>query len=247
MFERPGRAVQTIGGGSLKKTVLLLDYSVDESETPLIRRWMPEGFELEIFAPLRQQGFPEAGRHGWVIHTGSSLSICDDAPFQAASEGFIRTGIERGVMQMGICYGHQLLARAVLGRAAVRRNPAGVEVGWGEIRFSPMASGRIGVPRSCRIFQYHFDEVVSLPEKAMVLAWNGHTVIQSFLDESLGLFGVQFHPEFDRESGNRHFLQKSADIASVGFDAASIALGGPDPETDGRFFRFFLNSSREGR
>jgi GMP synthase (glutamine-hydrolysing) len=229
------------------RSVLLLDYSVDESETPLIKRWIPEGFEVEVFAPLRQTGFPGPGRHGRVIHTGSSLSICDDAPFQRAAEEFIRASAGLGVPQMGICYGHQLLARAMLGRGAVRRNPAGVEVGWGTVHFSPLASAKIGLPPSCRIFQYHFDEVVSLTDSAVVLGWNGHTLIQAFFDEALGLFGVQFHPEFDKEAGNRHFLKESASISAQGFSAERIAQEGPEPDADGRFFRFFLNISREGR
>jgi GMP synthase-like glutamine amidotransferase len=231
----------------LNRTVLLLDYSVDESETPLIRRWMPGGESVEVFAPLRQSGFPEPGRHRRVIHTGSSLSICGEAPFQVAAEDFIRRSIDLGVPQMGICYGHQLLIRAILGRQAIRRNPAGVEVGWATVHFSPDAARRIGVPRSCRIFQYHFDEVVSLPEGAMVAGWNGHTLIQAFIDESLRLFGVQFHPEFDRETGNRHFLKDAEAIAARGFKAEAIVEEGPEPPTDGRFFGFFLNSGWEGR
>jgi GMP synthase-like glutamine amidotransferase len=231
----------------VKRKVLLLDYSVDESETPLIRRWIRDGFEVEVFAPLRQSGFPRPGAHDRVIHTGSSLSITGEAPFQASAEDFIRRSVDAGVPQMGICYGHQLLVRALLGREAVRRNPSGVEVGWGRVHFSPDAAGRIGVPRLCRIFQYHFDEVVSLPDGAVVAGWSEHTLIQAFVDEQLRLFGVQFHPEFDGETGNRHFLKDSAAIAAQGASAEEIVREGPEPPADGRFFGFFLSDRWESR
>ena len=231
----------------MNKKVLLLDYSVDELETPLIRRWIPEGYEVDVFAPLRQAGFPQPGAHDRVIHTGSSLTITGEAPFQGPAEDFIRRSIDSGVPQMGICYGHQLLVRAILRKGAVRRNPAGVEIGWGEVHFSPDAASRIGVPRLCRIFQYHFDEVVSLPDSALVAAWNGHTRIQAFIDDRLRLFGIQFHPEFDEETGNRHFLKDSAAIAAQGASAEKIVREKPKPPADGRFFRFFLSNSWESR
>lgn len=231
----------------MARRLLILDYSVDRSEAPLIAAWLPGSVEVEVFRPAPGTAFPRPGSAEFAIHTGSSLSICDDAPFQTEAEEYIRACSALGVAQMGICYGHQLLARAFGGRPAVRKSPRGLEVGWGEVRFSPRACSLLGVPQSCRLFQYHFDEVISLPPGAEILAWNEHTLVQAFIDESRRLFGVQFHPEFDEAKGNAHFLKDRELLAGRGFDADSLAAGRPDPPADGRFFRFLSEHLREGR
>ena len=63
----------------------------------------------------------------------------------------------------------------------------------------------------------------------------------------LGLFGVQFHPEFGRESGNALFLRERSKIESKGLDADLIVRGGPEPDTDGGFFRAFIGPLWNGR
>lgn len=233
--------------GALDHSVLILDYSTDRASGPLVGEWVGGGAEVRIHRPADGGRMPSPEGFTRVIHTGSALSICDDAPFQAEAESFIIEASSAGVPQMGICYGHQLLARAVAGRRAVRRSPEGVEAGWLEVCFSPLASELVGIPRRARLFQFHFDEVVTLPEGAIVLAWSGHTIVQSFLDRERRLFGCQFHPEFDKPRGDAQFLAERAKLAGCGLDADEMVSVSPDPPVDGRFFDFFLRHPWEGR
>ncbi|NLP04792.1 hypothetical protein GX411_02420 [Candidatus Fermentibacteria bacterium] len=228
-------------------SVLILDYSTDRASGPLIRGWIPGGIGVLIHRPADEKAMPDPRGFTRVIHTGSALSICDDAPFQAEAERFILEASSAGVPQMGICYGHQLLIRSIVGREAVRRSPEGVEAGWLEVCFSPLACRLVGMPRRARLFQFHFDEAVTLPEGAVVLAWSGHTIVQSFLDTERRLFGCQFHPEFDKQRGDAQFLAERAKLAGCGLDADEVVAGSPDPPADGRFFDFFLRHPWEGR
>lgn len=225
---------------------LVIDYSTDRTAGADISRWIPPDALAGVFTP-GSQDFPDPMEFTHVVHSGSALSICDDAPFQEEAETFIRRAVDGGVRQMGICYGHQLLARAVSGRDAVRRNPSGGETGWLEVLWSPFASALLGIPRSTRLFQFHYDEVVRLPDGAAVLAWSPVSFIESFVSFDLGLFGVQFHPEFGREPGNALFLRERAKIESKGLDPELIVRGGPEPDTDGVFFRAFLGPVWNGR
>ncbi len=222
-------------------STLVIDYSTDGSEGVSIPRWMPPGREALVFRP-GEGAFPDPASFPAVVHSGSAVSICGDAPFQDAAEAFVRRAVAAGVPQMGICYGHQLIVRSLLGRKAVRRNPSGIEAGWLGVEWSPAARTALGVPPVTRVFQSHFDEVISLPEGSEILAWSGKTLIQAFISRRLGLFGVQFHPEFDHESGNAQFHADRALLSGNGVDVDAILGSGPEPPADGRFFRFFLGA-----
>lgn len=224
--------------------ILLIDYSTDRSEGAAVSRWLPAE-TVHVHVP-GEGPFPDPAGYSHVLHSGSAWSICSDAPFQDDAEALVRRAAELGRPQMGICYGHQMLARALLGREAVRRNPGGCEAGWLEVRWSPYAARLAGIPRVTRVFQFHYDEVIVLPRGSMILAWNAACLVQSFVCPGLRLFGTQFHPEFDRASGNAQYLRERAKLASAGLDADSIIAGGPEPDADGSFFRFFLGLDWEG-
>jgi hypothetical protein len=71
-------------------------------------------------------------------------------------------------------------------------------------------------------------------------------MVQAFVDENRRLFGCQFHPEFDRDAGNLQFSSDRGLLSRNGLDWEEIVSGGPDPVTDGRFFRFFLERTWRG-
>jgi GMP synthase (glutamine-hydrolysing) len=97
-----------------QKKILILDYSVDRSETSLIKRWLPiDSYASSLFIDT-EESFPddlinEDFTH--VIHTGSALSITATAPFTSKAVNYIQKIRDKGVSQMGICYGHQLICR----------------------------------------------------------------------------------------------------------------------------------------
>lgn len=134
-----------------------------------------------------------------VIISGSPRDAWADDDFTRRLLGLVQVIRERQVPCLGVCYGHQLLARAL--GATVGRDPNGFELGnsWVELtpagRQSKLFSGLDG---RLDVLQSHGDAALDLPPGADLLARGEHTAIQSFAWNDL-LFGVQFHPETSPE------------------------------------------------
>lgn len=222
--------------------VLILDYSVDSSEAALFRKWFPEGTVAEAAFVRSGEDIPDAGGFTHVMHTGSSLSVCEDAPFTERAVSVIRHLAGTGIPQLGICYGHQLLCRALVGRHAVRKAPGGLEMGWCTVN---QTGDPVEVPEAGSSFtalQSHFDEVVELPPGSRIVMTGGGSRVQGFVNRDLKLFGMQFHPEFDREDGNKMFLKERALAERNGLDPEAMLSGGPSIDTGRIFFRHFLGT-----
>ncbi|MBN2586967.1 MAG: type 1 glutamine amidotransferase [Candidatus Fermentibacteraceae bacterium] len=231
----------TGGDHSDSPRVLILDYSVDRSEAPLFSKWLPDHcLRTDAFVffgdPIPS---PEGFTH--VMHTGSSLSIREDAVFIPEAAGLIRDCVRTGIPQMGVCYGHQLMCRALLGPSSVGRCPGGIEAGWIDISLKGSGLGIPGTEPVIRVLQSHFDRVMTLPEGAEVIASNGHTEVQAFADGKRRLLGFQFHPEFDRDTGNRLFMKERELLERNGVDVDRVLETGPSINTGRIFFDYFLS------
>lgn len=220
--------------------VLILDYSVDRSEAPLFSRWLPEGCTHSDSFVFFGDRVPDPGDFTHVMHTGSSLSICRDAEFLPEVSRLVRECVDLGIPQMGVCYGHQLLCRALLGPSSVGRCPGGIEAGWIDVTMKGSGLLIHGIRPVVRVLQSHFDRVAALPPGAEVIASNDHTEIQAFVDPVRRLMGFQFHPEFDRLEGNRLFSGERELMEENGVDVDRIMKSGPSVETGRVFFGHFL-------
>jgi GMP synthase-like glutamine amidotransferase len=229
----------------MKQTnILILDYSTDKVETPTIKRWLPMEARVTSLFIDSEESFPsnliDQG-YTHVIHTGSALSITKPAPFTRRAVTFIRKARDKGMSQMGICYGHQLVCKALVGDHAVRSSPNGLEAGWGPVTFTEKAMEMLGIRESEVLWQYHFDEVTEIPEGAQLLATNPHTKIQAYVNYEQRLFGTQFHPEFDRETGNEIYVKDRDLLEKHHLNIDNIIQGSPSLETGKVFFGFFFD------
>jgi GMP synthase-like glutamine amidotransferase len=230
-----------------QKNTLILDYSVDRSETPAIKRWLPADAQVTSLFIDSEESFPDdliERDFTHVIHTGSALSITKTAPFTEKAVTFIQKTRDKGLAQMGICYGHQLVCLALVGKHAVRSSPKGMEAGWGNVTFSEKAMFFLGLNESETVWQHHFDEVTELPVGSELLATNAHTEIQAYVNYEQRLFGTQFHPEFDREIGNQLYLEDRELLEKNKYNVDEIIKGGPSIESGKIFFGFFLEILR---
>lgn len=226
------------------RKILILDYSVDRSETPLVRKYISaDDSHAAVFVDREDSLSEDLLDQGYthVIHTGSALSIVERAPFTETALSLIRDFPATGAAQMGICYGCQLVCLAFGGKESVRRSPLGLEVGWGAVEFTGDGPHIPGTSSREIVWQSHFDEVVALPSGSQVMAKGDHTTIQAFVNEDLMLFGTQFHPEFDREDGNTQFLRDRALLESNGYDVDAVVREGPSLDTGATFIGFFLD------
>ncbi|MBG89146.1 MAG: GMP synthase [Verrucomicrobiales bacterium] len=137
--------------------------------------------------------FPKRSSCDGYITTGSSFGVNDAKGWIRQLEEFVRKLSEGAVPYVGICFGHQLLARALGGRVA----PA--EVGWGVgIHSCSHAPASIpGLPAESKLLVSHQDQVTELGEGTSVIGGSEfcpHGWIR-FGDHMLG---IQGHPEFSK-------------------------------------------------
>jgi GMP synthase (glutamine-hydrolysing) len=131
-----------------------------------------------------------------ALVTGSPWSVVDPAPWMDGAAAWLLDAA-RSRPVLGVCFGHQLLARALGG--AVERNPGGREAGTREVRLTD--AGRrdplfAGCPERLLVQQTHEDHVSLMPPGATTLAVNDFSPVQAFaVGDSIRC--VQFHPEMD--------------------------------------------------
>src|SRR5688572_27593405 len=162
-------------------------------------RWFAETLGTMCRLHVRQahlsQRLPPPGDFDGVVITGSPLSVTAWTGWMERVGELVRDAAARRVPVLGVCFGHQLIARVFGGKVGL--NPGGREIGTVEVDLT--AAGRRdplfdGVPARMAIQATHEDAVVTLPSGATVLAGNAACPVQAF---AIGKWvrGVQFHPE----------------------------------------------------
>jgi GMP synthase (glutamine-hydrolysing) len=105
---------------------------------------------------------------------------------------------------LGICAGHQFMARFYGGDAGEAPRPE-----FGAASISLVDGGGPlfeGTPPEQTVWESHNDEVTGLPPGFKVVALSDSCEIQGMENEALDRFGLQFHPEVnDTEFGARIF------------------------------------------
>lgn len=131
-----------------------------------------------------------------LILSGSEASALRVQAWEAPLAGLVRVWVRSGRPLLGICYGHQFLAKVLLGPGHVRRSRS-PEVGFQRIQWDrhPLFEGQ-GDPE---VFTFHQDEVHDLPAEMPILASSDACAIQAVQYGAGPAFGVQFHPEFTAE------------------------------------------------
>ena len=156
--------------------------------TPLMR-----GRPLEVvrapYAPLPAR----AGEWDAIVITGSRASVMAPEPWEAGLLGLLQDSRAESVPVLGVCYGHQVLAKALCGPEAVRVAPA-TEVGWVEIEVAGSDPLLTHLNRTFSSFLSHQDEVVPTPG-LQILGRSADCEVQVMRVEGERMWGVQFHPE----------------------------------------------------
>jgi GMP synthase (glutamine-hydrolysing) len=134
-------------------------------------------------------------------------------------EELIRHIAAARVPLFGICFGHQLIAKALGG--AVQKNPRGREIGT--VRVERVADDPLfaGLPRSFDVQATHVDAVVAPPPGAQVLAQTALDPCASFRVGDR-LRAVQFHPEFDADVMRGYVRTRTEIIRREGLDPEAI-------------------------
>lgn len=207
----------------MPRQVLFLYNDPSAPEALLGEAFAESGFEIDTFEvvpadrcedPAVDVAFPDPLDYDAVVPLGARWAVYDDRladSWVAGEIAMVRRALSAGVGVLGVCFGGQLLARALGGTVA--RSPL-PELGWHEV-----SSSRADLTPGGPWFQWHFDRLTP-PPGAIEIARNDRAT-QAFV--SGRALGLQFHPEVDAELVERWIDEDGgADLARVGLDADEL-------------------------
>lgn len=199
------------------KKILLIDNTFDPPHgSPEIRRQLEtygkEVGGVEVTAVRGPEGAipQDLSRFDGVVLSGSKTRINETAPWIELEMAAIRELRERAIPTLGICYGEQLIARTFGGEPSIgvaKRS----EHGWVELKIEADSPILAGLPKKFHSFEYHNDEVRSLPEGFRLTASSERCPIQAYDVVGVPMWGLQFHPERNLEEGNRGLDRRLAE------------------------------------
>ena len=186
--------------------------------------WILEGLGLTknhalICDVTRGDTLPDYHTISGIIITGSHAMVTEHQDWCECTAQWLRSVAQHSIPTLGICYGHQLLAYAFGGE--VGNNNSGGEFGTIDITLSKAAGADAlfgEMPRTFKAHVSHAQSVLTLPESAQVLAYSEHERYHAFVINK-NMWGVQFHPEFDREIMKEY----------IDFNSERITLKGANP------------------
>ncbi|MGA2079901.1 MAG: type 1 glutamine amidotransferase [Holophaga sp.] len=145
---------------------------------------------------LRDLRDPSAYSH--LIISGSVASATEEQPWDQALGTLVRHFVDTGKPVLGICYGHQFLAKVLAGPQHVRRSPK-PELGFIDLPLAPNPLFR-GLEKPL-VMVSHYDEAFDLPREFKVLASSPDCPVHAFQYRDLPVWGIQFHPEYSAQDG----------------------------------------------
>lgn len=214
----------------------ILILKTGEALPPVKRRcgdfedWIARGLgrpldSLEVASVYKGDSLPSVNSIRGVVITGSPAMVTERLDWSEASARWLAKIVETdSVPVLGLCYGHQLLAHALGGE--VGSNPNGREMGTVDVTFHFEEAGMIGENNGpapifevgvLRAHMSHVESVLRPPENAKILArtdLDPHSVL-AFGPRQ---WGVQFHPEFDREIMQGYVEARRDVLTSEGLD-----------------------------
>lgn len=156
------------------------------------------------------------GLRGAVI-SGAHSMVTQDLDWSLALEAWTREMMAE-VPLLGICYGHQILARAMGG--TVDFHPRGTEIGTREIYCLPACESDPlfkAMPKTFKAHVFHSQSVTQLPDSTVLLAKNEFEPHQAFR-AGKAAWGVQFHPEAFAAATRGYILNLADTVRGQGQD-----------------------------
>lgn len=196
-------------------TTLVLDNFLDEEYASYYSRYLKD--DIVQFKVSSLQFPDDMDEYDHIIVSGSEDSVLNDKEYIHREMELIRECVDKGIPMLGICFGHQLIARALLGLESVRR-ASYLEIGWKQVTVHKKSPLLEGIPDEFHIFNSHFDEVCNLSDNFEIQAHSELCGVQVFQVKNKPVWGIQFHPEIDIESGKKSIEKMKHKFPDMDFD-----------------------------
>jgi GMP synthase (glutamine-hydrolysing) len=191
---------------------------------------------IRVVNPITGDDLPDPATVAGVVLTGAHASVNAGEPWSERTAAWLPDLLAAKVLLLGICYGHQLLARAVGGTVSRLVTP---EFGTVALQLTPAAASDplfAGLPQRLMVQSTHTDFVSQLPSTAIRLAGNSADPNQAYaIGDSA--WGVQFHPEFDAEVV-RTYIRDWQDLIDLGHSHTLVDSVEATPESRTILSRF---------
>lgn len=187
-------------------------------------RWFTDGLraaglpldveELDVRGQRDGDPLPPLAGYDGALMTGSAAFVDEDLPWMRWGQALLRRIVADDVPYLGVCFGHQMLGRAL--DSDVGENPRGRAAGTVDVEVLPAAARDplfAGLPPSFPAHVTHRDVVRAPSAQLTVLARAPHDPCHA-VRAGRRAWGVQFHPEFD-DDVMRGYLEARAQQGEV--------------------------------
>ena len=188
---------------------------------------------------------PDPERFAGAVITGSHDMVTDDTAWIRHAGDWVVRAVDANLPLLGICFGHQLMANALGGRADF--HPDGVEIGTADIVLTD--EGRRdallgGLPPVFKGHVTHAQSALEIPPGAVLTATGSYDPHQGFRVGEHA-WGVQFHPEFGADAIRYYIDQRESSLREEGRDVAAIRATVCDTPESASLLRRFTAYCRD--
>jgi GMP synthase-like glutamine amidotransferase len=200
---------------------------------------------FETVSVIKGEDLPDPASLEAILITGSPAGVYDDEPWIGPLMDFSRAAATAGVPQVGICFGHQLLAEALGGK--VIKSPKGWGVGRHTYEMKTCPDWiNSECPETISVPVSHQDQVVALPPGARVIAASEFTPFAGIDYIETPAMSFQCHPEFSAAySAALYTIRQGRPLTEEAVKAAIQSLNAPmDNERLGAWIAAFVKFPR---
>lgn len=171
----------------------------------------PLGSQVMVRRPP-DHDLPRGFEYDALLLSGSITSCLEDKEaWVKPYDQFVTEQIAAKKPILGVCYGHQTLARCLFRKHGMEpklRIAEDAELGWAKIEKIKSSNLFDGLANEFLTYQSHYEEVSELPPGTVNLAQTNRCAIQAFEVKGLPIYGIQFHPEYSVEDAEASLAAK---------------------------------------